>query len=46
MMELEYKDGQFVGADEYMKKLKEEDPDSFEEEKGRAKAGKLGAWRK
>lgn len=32
MMQLEYKDGQFVGADDYLKKLKEEDPDSFTEE--------------
>ena len=39
MMELEYKDGQFVGADEYMKKLKEEDPDSFEEEKEEPRPG-------
>lgn len=43
MMELEYKDGQFVGADEYMKKLQEEDPDSFEKEK-EEKETKPGSW--
>lgn len=29
MMGLEFKDGKFSGADDYLKKLKEEDPDSF-----------------
>ena len=43
MMELEYKDGQFVGADEYMKKLQEEDPDSFEKEKEEEET-KPGSW--
>lgn len=42
MMNLEYKDGQFVGADEYMKKLQEEDPDSFEKEK--EEETKPGSW--
>ena len=32
MMDLEFKDGKFSGADDYLKKLKEEDPDSFLEE--------------
>lgn len=29
VMQLEYKDGAFVGADDLLKKLKEEDPESF-----------------
>lgn len=32
MMDLEFKDGKFTGADDYLKKLKEEDPDSFVQE--------------
>ena len=32
MMELEFKDGKFAGADDYLKRLKEEDPDSFVQE--------------
>ena len=33
MMELEFKDGKFSGAEEYLKRLKEEDPESFIAEK-------------
>lgn len=32
MMDLTYKDGKFDGAEDYLKRLKEEDPDSFVEE--------------
>lgn len=38
---LELKDGAFVGADEYMKGLKEKYPDEFEKEEG---AGAKKAW--
>lgn len=38
LMGLEFKDGALVGADDYLKKLKEEDPDSFEtEDEGKSK---------
>lgn len=33
MMELEFRDGKFAGADDYLKRLKEEDPESFIVEK-------------
>lgn len=38
LMGLEFKDGAFTGADDYLKKLREEDPDSFETEEDEKKS--------
>lgn len=44
MMELEYKDGTFSGAEEYLKKLKEEDPDSFMPDEQERQKNKPQNW--
>lgn len=42
MMSLEYKEGRFSGAEDYLKKLRAEDPDSFEQEQ--EPETKPGSW--
>lgn len=46
MSELEWKDGKFTGADDYLKRLKEEDPDSFvvEEDPNEKKKNDPSKW--
>lgn len=41
---LEFKDGTFVGADEYMKKIKEQYPDDFEPEQAKEEPPKKNTW--
>ena len=41
---LEFKDGAFSGADEYMKKVREQYPDEFEQEQEPNQGGQKGTW--
>lgn len=41
---LEFKDGAFSGADEYMKKVREQYPDEFEQEQEPNQGRQKGAW--
>ena len=44
MMELEFKDGTFNGADDYLEKLKKEDPESFFTDDDREKKDNPANW--